>query len=187
VNDQVILVDRLGNEIGLADKLKAHQLGLLHLAYSVMIVRVNELGVTEYLLQRRAFSKYHSGGLWSNTCCSHPKAGEDIKLAAVRRLNEELGIQLSGDIQQTGKFIYQAKLDNNLIEHELDHVYVAYESVCFSLNELEVVDCQWWSVSEVRSKLDEDPSQFTAWFPKVFSMVETARPLELSASLVAHQ
>lgn len=184
MSETVVLVDRKGQPIGLADKLKAHELGQLHLAFSVMIGRVNEQGYIEYLLQKRATTKYHSGGLWSNTCCSHPRSGEPLEEAASRRLYEELGILLSEDLNPAGHFIYQAKLDNNLFEHELDHVFVAFESVNFFLNKEEVATCKWWSLQDIEKNLLEDPSQFTVWFPRVFSMVKKVKVQENSLSLI---
>lgn len=184
MSETVVLVDREGQQIGLADKLKAHELGQLHLAFSVMVSRVNGQGETEYLLQRRSPSKYHSGGLWSNTCCSHPRSGEPLKEAAARRLYEELGILLSEDLSSAGHFIYQAKLDNNLFEHELDHVFVAFESVNFFLNKDEVAECKWWSLEDIDKSLLENPSQFTVWFPKVFSLVKKVNTQAPSLSLI---
>ena len=187
MSETVVLVDRKGQQIGLADKLKAHELGQLHLAFSVMIGRVNDQGEIEYLLQKRATSKYHSGGLWSNTCCSHPRSGEPLKEAAARRLYEELGILLSEDLIAAGHFIYQAKLDNKLFEHELDHVFVAFESVNFFLNKDEAAECKWWSLEDIEKSLKEDPSQFTVWFPRVFSMVKKVKAQGNSLSLIEYQ
>lgn len=184
MSETVVLVNRKGQQIGLADKLKAHELGQLHLAFSVMVGRVNEQGEIEYLLQKRSPSKYHSGGLWSNTCCSHPRPGEPLKEAAARRLYEELGVLLSEEISSVGHFIYQAKLNNNLFEHELDHVFVAFESVNFFLNKEEVAECKWWSSKSIEKSLQENPSQFTVWFPRVFSMVKKVKAQTNVLSLI---
>ena len=115
--ESVILVDEKDNQVGLMPKLEAHQKGLLHRAFSVFIFNSDY----ELLLQKRAFSKYHSGGLWTNTCCSHPRDGEDTIDAANRRLYEEMGIETS--LRKVFDFIYKAELDNNLTENEFDHVF----------------------------------------------------------------
>ena len=116
-DDKVILVDKNDNQVGLMPKLEAHEKGLLHRAFSVFIFN-NEY---KLLLQKRATSKYHSGGLWTNTCCSHPREGEDISEAANRRLFEEMGIKTS--LRKVYDFIYKAELDNGLTENEFDHVF----------------------------------------------------------------
>ena len=113
----VILVDVYDNQVGVLPKLEAHQKGLLHRAFSVFIFNSKY----ELLLQKRASSKYHSGGLWTNTCCSHPREGEEILDAAKRRLIEEMGIDTS--LRKVHDFIYKAELDNDLTEHEFDHVF----------------------------------------------------------------
>src|ERR1035437_4931257 len=117
MKDQVILVDDFDIEIGTMPKLEAHQKGVLHRAFSVFIF--NSKG--EMLLQQRAFEKYHSGGLWSNACCSHPILGENVHASANRRLMEEMGIQCN--IQHEFSFIYNVQLENNLSEHEFDNVF----------------------------------------------------------------
>ena len=114
--EKVILVDENDNQVGVMPKLEAHQKGLLHRAFSVFIFNSKY----ELLLQKRASSKYHSGGLWTNTCCSHPREGEEILDAAKRRLIEEMGIDTS--LRKVHDFIYKAELDNDLTEHEFDHV-----------------------------------------------------------------
>ena len=114
--EKVILVDENDNQVGLMPKLEAHQKGLLHRAFSIFIFNSKY----ELLLQKRASSKYHSGGLWTNTCCSHPREGEDILDAAKRRLFEEMGIETS--LRKVHDFIYKAELDNDLTEHEFDQI-----------------------------------------------------------------
>ena len=114
--EKVILVDENDNQVGLMPKLEAHQKGLLHRAFSVFIFNSNY----QLLLQKRAASKYHSGGLWTNTCCSHPRDGEKTEDAANRRLLEEMGIKT--DLRKVYDFIYKAELDNELTENEFDHV-----------------------------------------------------------------
>ena len=131
LEEKVILVDKNDNQVGLMPKLEAHEKGILHRAFSVFIFN----NKYQLLLQKRASSKYHSGGLWTNTCCSHPREDEDILDAANRRLDEEMGIKTS--LRKVYDFIYEAKLDNNLIEHEFDHVF--YGLLCNRLTSLYII------------------------------------------------
>jgi len=119
--EQVILIDKDDKQIGQVEKLYAHQLGLLHRAFSVFIYRHAQSKI-EYLLQKRNKSKYHSGGLWTNTCCGHPRPEEQLEKAAARRLKEEVGI--NSDLLELSKYYYKADVGNNLIEHEIDHVFL---------------------------------------------------------------
>lgn len=162
----VILVDREDSEIGTADKLEAHRAGQLHRALSVFIVNANG----EMLLQRRAAQKYHSGGLWSNACCSHPCPGEQTADAALRRLREELGF--GTELEQFGDWYYRAEVGGGLIEHELDHLYSGTWSGTAVPDPAEVSDMSWMSVAEIHARLAEDPEQFTAWFPEIFAAWE---------------
>ena len=131
---QVILVNERDEPIGVIGKMEAHKQGVLHRAFSVFIF--NSKG--EILLQQRAFNKYHSAGLWTNACCSHPQPGEDSLSAALRRLNEEMGFQTS--LEKVFDFIYKVSFDNGLIENEFDHVFIGeYEGLIFS-NKQEVND-----------------------------------------------
>ena len=168
MNEQVkvILVDENDNQIGSMEKLAAHQQAKLHRAFSVFIIRQGKHEV-ETLLQQRADSKYHSGGLWSNTCCSHPTPGEDTLDAAHRRLNEELGIT-NCTLEQIGSFIYKAELDNNLCEYELDHLILGeLKSSDSSINPCaaEVQNIQWLPLSELQQQLAAEPQRFSAWLP----------------------
>lgn len=155
----VILVDEHDKAIGEMEKMQAHRLGLLHRAFSVFIL--NNKG--QILLQQRAFSKYHSGGLWTNTCCSHPFPGEEIRQAAERRLQEEMGI---GNVSliHSGSFIYKADLDQGLIEHEFDHVFYGYCDNDPVLNREEAEAFRWINPGELRRELNDNPEQFTVWF-----------------------
>ena len=116
--EKVVLVDKDDNEIGLMPKMEAHQKGILHRAFSVFLLNSDN----QILLQKRSSNKYHSGGLWTNTCCSHPRDGENIINAGKRRLSEEMGINT--DLIEAFKFTYKAKLENGLTEHEYDHVLI---------------------------------------------------------------
>jgi isopentenyl-diphosphate delta-isomerase len=140
----VTLVDKAGNPTGYAEKIEAHLRGDLHLAFSLMIMRRNE-GDVEYLLQCRAPDKYHSGGLWANTCCSHPLPNESIKASATRRVSEELGVTQAMDLSIIGQICYRHQLDNNMIEHEFDNIVVAeVDSVQWYENPDEVMEVRWW-------------------------------------------
>ncbi|WP_407332151.1 isopentenyl-diphosphate Delta-isomerase [Enterovibrio sp. 27052020O] len=170
--DLVVLVTESGEPIGLADKMAAHQQGLLHLAFSVMIYRETAVG-REYLLQQRAQSKYHSGGLWTNTCCSHPMQGEAFDVAAARRLHEELGIVAPLTFQMGTTFCYRAELDNNLTEHELDQIIACEaDNVALVPNPDEVMDWRWWPEQEMCDAMRTTPERFTAWFSLVVGHIE---------------
>ena len=164
----VALVDNTGKITGYAEKMLAHIRGDLHLAFSLMIIRRKNNRV-EYLLQRRALHKYHSGGLWANTCCSHPLPDENIQDAARRRVSEELGISEPLSMSPIGQIQYKYQLDNNMIEHELDKILVSeVDSVQWRQNLDEVMDVRWWDEQELVKLLNNKPDIFAAWFPKVF-------------------
>lgn len=169
----VILVDEKGQPIGEMEKMAAHVSGELHLAFSVLLYRRTSAGV-EFLLQQRALGKYHSEGLWTNTCCSHPEQNETILAAAVRRLKQEVHINAEKmPLKELGSFIYRAELDNNLIEHELDHVVCAeIDDVEYELNPEEVMAVRWWPEAELSEQLSQHPERFTAWFSQVLSFTQ---------------
>ncbi|WP_211244962.1 isopentenyl-diphosphate Delta-isomerase [Thalassotalea mangrovi] len=167
--EQVVLANESGKPVGLKGKLQAHLDGDLHLAFSVMLFRLTNQGI-EYLLQRRARHKYHSGGLWSNTVCSHPRDGESITQAATRRIDEELGIVQPLNFTGIGHIIYKARLDNHLTEHEYDHILICEcPTLEFSANPDEVMDCRWWSETQIDNALNQSSKQFTAWFNEVYN------------------
>jgi len=163
--EQVILVDENDQEIGLMEKMQAHEEGRLHRAFSVFLFN----NANELLLQKRASSKYHSGGLWTNTCCSHPRAGETLIEAGQRRLQEEMGIRT--EVQPQFHFIYKAALDNSLTEHELDHVLFGTFNGAPQLNPSEVSDWKYVSMESIREDLSANPHEYTAWFHIVFEEV----------------
>lgn len=163
--EEVILVSPQDEEIGYMEKMEAHQLGLLHRAFSVFLF--NSKG--EMLLQKRALTKYHSGGLWTNACCSHPRKGETIEQAASRRTREELGCE--PELQKIHSFIYKAALDNNLTEHEFDHVLVGNFEGEMNLNIDEVSEIVYLPVQQIRQEMDEQPDKFTVWFKIIFEEV----------------
>ncbi len=167
--EYVILVDSQGEFQGLQEKMAAHKEGALHLAFSVLLYRNTPSG-REYLLQQRAMHKYHSGGLWTNTCCSHPRQHESIEQAGIRRLAEEMGITDVNALTDIGHFCYHATLDNQLFEHELDHVLVADAGeISVVPNPDEVMDYRWWKEEDIKQALVSQPELFTAWFSQVFA------------------
>ena len=160
--ENVILVDEKDNQVGLMPKLEAHQKGLLHRAFSVFIFNSDY----ELLLQKRASSKYHSGGLWTNTCCSHPRDGEDTADAANRRLYEEMGIKTS--LRKVYEFIYRAELDNNLIENEFDHVFYGIYNDDPILNTDEADDFKWIDMETLKNPINNNADKYTVWFKIAF-------------------
>jgi isopentenyl-diphosphate delta-isomerase len=157
----VILVDINDNETGRMEKLEAHRKALLHRAISVFIC--NSKG--EWLLQRRAFNKYHSNGLWSNTCCSHPFPGESNASAANRRLMEEMG--LKAELSEIFQFTYSAHLDNNLSEHELDHVFLGITDEKPVINTSEVVEWKYLNYDDLINDIKIVPEKYTIWLRKI--------------------
>jgi isopentenyl-diphosphate delta-isomerase len=155
--DLLILVDKNDNEIGTLDKLSVHQRGLLHRAFSVFIFNSEN----ELLLQQRADEKYHSPGLWSNTCCSHPLSGEKIADSISRRLKEEMGMQC--DTQFKFSFIYKAQFGNGLTEHELDHVYFGESDDLPKPNPAEVKNWKYISLQNLQEEIALHPEKFSAW------------------------
>lgn len=156
--DLVQLVDVYDKETGTMEKLLAHREGKLHRALSVIIINSNN----ELLLQKRALDKYHSGGLWTNTCCSHPRPEEPIQEAAERRLLEEMG--LSCTLFPIFNFIYREELDNDLIEYELDHVFVGITDDLPILNSEEAETYRYISLSALQAEIQKKPENFTVWF-----------------------
>jgi isopentenyl-diphosphate delta-isomerase len=157
--DKVILVNQDDQVVGEMEKMEAHVKGVLHRAFSVFLI--NDAG--ELLLQQRAFSKYHSGGLWTNTCCSHPAPGEEVVEAALRRLNQELGIQ-DVEVEIVHHFLYKAEFENGLTEHEYDYVLKGKYNGIPILNNEEVESVRWISMQQLRDEIDSDPDRFTFWF-----------------------
>ena len=160
--EKVILVDKNDNQVGLMPKLEAHEKGLLHRAFSIFIFNSRY----ELLLQKRASSKYHSGGLWTNTCCSHPREGEDTLDAANRRLDEEMGIKTS--LRKVYDFIYKAELDNQLTEHEFDHVFYGVCDRDPKLNKDEAEDFKWIDMETLNNDIIKNEDNYTVWFKIAF-------------------
>ncbi len=169
VEDMVILVDALDQSVGVEKKLRAHELGLLHRAFSVFILRVRNSKV-EILMQQRQKDKYHCGGLWTNTCCSHPRPGETILQAAQRRLVEEMGIKTP--LHLVGAFTYRAEFANGLIEHEYDHALIgSYDADVINFNPDEVQDYQWVTITELEDRMQNYPNMFTPWLHGALTMI----------------
>ena len=162
IEDKVILVDNNDNKIGLMPKLEAHEKGILHRAFSVFIF--NNDG--ELMLQRRALTKYHSPGLWTNTCCSHQRDGETNIISGKRRLNEDMGFDT--ELFEKTSFIYKAKFDNGLTEHEFDHVLVGSYNHSPIINSIEVDSWKWMSMENVKKDIKDHPDNYTAWFKIIF-------------------
>jgi isopentenyl-diphosphate Delta-isomerase len=164
--EQVILVDEFDSQTGVMEKIEAHQKALLHRAFSVFIFS----GKGEMLLQQRAFQKYHSAGLWTNACCSHPRPGEDTHHAAIRRLDEEMGITTS--LEKIFSFTYKTEFENGLTEFEFDHVYAGQYDQDIHPNRDEVNDYCFKSLEDIRGDLGLHPEKYTSWFLLVFPLLE---------------
>ena len=175
--EQVILVNEQDEVVGTMEKIEAHQKAALHRAFSVFIF--NDQG--EMLLQQRALNKYHSPGLWTNSCCSHPRPGEDTAGAASRRLEEEMGFTTA--LQEIFSFTYRADFDNGLTEHELDHVLVGYYDGTVQPNKQEVSGHTWWPMQHIEESMAQEPEKFTVWFRIAFPKIrdwQAAHPVEAS-------
>lgn len=169
MNDVLILVDEQDKEIGTEEKIDAHRKGLLHRAFSLFIY---DSKLNKMLIQRRAINKYHSGGLWTNACCSHPRKGEDLNTAVYRRTIEELGVSIPkadyeiGKIKECGKFTYRKDF-GELTEYEIDHVFAWFVDssiLQFVPNKDEIEDLMWIDIYDLMNWLEGNPDNFTAWF-----------------------
>lgn len=158
LKEEVVVVDELDREQGTMNKIDAHFEGVRHRAFSVLLFN----GKGDFLIQKRANNKYHSGGLWSNTCCSHPRPQEPIEAAGKRRLKEEVGID--AEVQSFFHFEYRAELDNNLIEHELDHVLMGRSESSGIVNPDECSELKFIPEKELLSDMKARPENYTAWF-----------------------
>lgn len=166
----VILVNEQDQEQGHLGKLAAHQQGRLHRAFSIFILRQTQDGY-QTLLQQRAQEKYHSGGLWTNSCCSHPNPGQSLITAAQTRLLAEFGFTVP--LEDIGHFIYQAKLDGGLTEHELDHVLIGFDDgQTPHPDPSEIMAWRWCDISELRQALTIHPKDYTAWLSPALALVE---------------
>ena len=164
--EEVVLVDEQDRQIGLMEKIEAHEKALLHRAFSVFIF--NEMG--EMLLQQRAYTKYHSGGLWTNACCSHPRQNEEVMQAAQRRLQEEMGF--TTELKKAFSFTYKAAFDNGLTEHEFDHVFIGTYDGVINFNRNEVYQYKYASIAQIENMLALNPADYTVWFKIAFEKVK---------------
>ncbi len=163
---EVILVDDQDNAVGAMEKMEAHRKALLHRAFSVFIFNGNG----QLLLQQRAAGKYHSPGLWTNACCSHPQPGEDTLQAAQRRLQEEMGF--CTPVQKIFDFVYKTPFDNGLTEYEFDHVFAGTYTGIILPNPDEVADYCFKSMEEIKETMEQQPHHYTSWFKIAFPMLE---------------
>ena len=162
IEEQVILVNENDEPIGLMPKLEAHEKAALHRAFSVFVLNSKN----EIMLQQRAAQKYHSPLLWTNTTCSHQRAGETNLDAGNRRLMEEMGFKT--DLKELFSFIYKAPFENGLTEHELDHVMIGYYDGAPAINREEAESWKWMGIDEVKNDMQQHPEQYTVWFRIIF-------------------
>ena len=160
--EKVILVNEKDEQIGLMEKIEAHEKALLHRAFSVFVFN----NLNELMIQRRALSKYHSPGLWTNTCCSHQRENETNVEAGMRRLEEEMGF--STPLKDAISFIYKAPFDNGLTEHEFDHILIGNFDGEPRLNPDEVDAWKWVSLEEIKTDMQKHPEIYTEWFKIIF-------------------
>ena len=157
------LVDDDDNIIGHAEKMEVHLSGLLHRAFSILVFNDKN----EILIHQRAFGKYHSPGLWTNTCCGHPNQGETMEAAVHRRLQEEMGFDC--ELSHKFTFRYKAVFENGLTENEIDHVYIGIFNETFTVNPDEVADYKWISVAQTKELIHQNPCNFTVWFKEIMN------------------
>ena len=162
IEEKVILVDINDEPLGLMDKMAAHEQALLHRAFSVFVLNDKN----EIMLQQRASHKYHSPLLWTNTCCSHQRAGESNIQAGKRRLKEEMGFETT--LKELFHFIYKAPFDNGLTEHELDHVMIGYSNEEPKINKEEVESWKWMKIEDIKNDMQVHPEIYTVWFKIIF-------------------
>ena len=165
--EQVILVNEKNEKIGLMPKMEAHEKALLHRAFSVFIFNDNN----DLMLQQRALDKYHSPGLWTNTCCSHQRDGETNIEAGKRRLQEEMGFVV--DLEESISFIYKAPFDNGLTEHEYDHVLIGKYNMAPTINLEEAANWKWMPLEDVKAVIEINPHHYTEWFKIIFDKFYT--------------
>jgi isopentenyl-diphosphate delta-isomerase len=168
MEELLVLVDQHDRKKGCAPKLQAHQQGLLHRAFSIFIF--DQAG--RLLLQQRAFGKYHSQGLWTNTCCGHPRPGERTMAAAKRRLQEEMG--MTCPLRKVSTLLYREQVSNQLIEHEFDHIFVGISHCDPVANPEEAHAWQWLQLSQISKRIDAAPERFTIWFRRIFQTTGSA-------------
>jgi isopentenyl-diphosphate delta-isomerase len=165
MEEYIIEVDAFDKEIGPIEKMEAHYKGVLHRAFSILIFNSNN----QLLLQKRHSEKYHSPGLWTNTCCSHPRFGESLQEAVYRRLKEEMGFTC--ELKEIFNFVYKVKFENDLAENEYDHVFTGIYDGEVVPSEEEVEDFKWVSLNEVKDDIIANPHLYTYWFKFLFNKI----------------
>ncbi|MEE1086811.1 MAG: isopentenyl-diphosphate Delta-isomerase [Schaedlerella sp.] len=169
MNDLLILVDTSDNEIGSATKEEAHRIGQLHRAFSVFIINDGKM-----LIQKRNINKYHSGGLWANACCSHPRFGETLDEAVPRRMIEEIGFACK--VEEVGHFVYRTQYHESLYEFEFDHVFLGNYAGEVEFNEEEIEEVKWITFHDLKKDLVKHPEKYSSWFmiaaPMVLERIE---------------
>lgn len=172
MEDELVLVNIFDEVIGTSPKMETHFKGFLHRAFSVFVVHDGKM-----LLQKRNSQKYHSGGLWTNACCSHPRKGEGLTEAVTRRLNDELGVHFP--VKECFSFVYRAEFKDGITEYEYDHVFLADYCGTVNPNYDEIEELKWVDISELEDELIHNPQQFTMWFiiaaPQVLRMIKGNR------------
>lgn len=163
----IIAVDENDVDKGPIEKMEAHYKGVLHRAFSILVFNSDN----QLLLHKRSLKKYHSPGLWTNTCCSHPRFGEDLQNATYRRLQEEMGFTC--ELKEIFSFVYKVKLEDNLFEHEYDHVFLGLYNGEVIPDEEEVDDYKWVDINELKSDITDNPQLYTYWFKILFSRAES--------------
>lgn len=164
--EYIIAVDKFDKEIGSIEKMEAHYKGILHRAFSILVFNSNN----RLLLQKRSEKKYHSPGLWTNTCCSHPRHGENLQDAIYRRLKEEMGFTC--ELKEVFSFVYKVELEDNLFENEYDHVFIGRYDGEIVANKDEVDDFKWVDINEVKADVVNKPELYTYWFKYLFNTAE---------------
>lgn len=169
MKEYIIIVDKFDKEIGKIEKMEAHHKGILHRAFSILVFNSKN----QLLLQKRSLKKYHSPGLWTNTCCSHPKYGEELGEAIHRRLREEMGFTC--ELKEIFSFIYKIELEKDLFENEYDHVFIGRYDGEVIANEDEVDDFKWVNINEIKNDILENPELYTYWFKCLMDREENQR------------
>lgn len=178
MKEEVLLVNERDEVLGAMEKLRAHQEGRLHRAFSVIVFNDRH----QMLIHQRADAKYHCGGLWTNACCSHPRLNETLAEAVQRRLMEEMGFTC--DVQHVDEFIYRAELGNGLIEHEYDHVFVGTFNGSPKPSPEEVKDWKYIDLAELRDDMKKNPSSYTFWFREIMeTRIKHILPINYDESL----
>ena len=166
MKEYIIIVDKFDKEIGKIEKMEAHHKGILHRAFSILVFNSKN----QLLLQKRSIKKYHSPGLWTNTCCSHPKYGEELEEAIHRRLREEMGFTC--ELKEIFSFIYKVELEKDLFENEYDHVFIGRYDGEVIANEDEVDEFKWVDINEIKNDIVENQKLYTYWFKSLMNRAE---------------